>query len=178
MRAFVALDLPEAMLDGLERLQDGLPGRAVVRPNLHLTLAFLGDVGEAALRDLWEALEGERLEVPVLRVEALDVFGGRRPDLVFAAVAGNTALEAAARAVRRAAREAGIAPGRERFRPHVTLVRFRGLGPKEEAALAARLGPVALPEGRAEALSLYRSELRPEGARYEVLASRGFAGLA
>ena len=174
MRAFVALDLPEEMLDGLERLQDGLPGRLVPRENLHLTLAFLGEQGEVALRDLAEGLALLRLAAPVLRVKALDVFGGRKPELVFADVAAAEALEAAARAVRRVARDAGIALARERFRPHVTLARFRGLAPREEAALAARLGPAALPEARAAGYSLLRSVLRPEGPRYETLAAFGF----
>lgn len=177
MRAFVALDLSEAALDALEQVQGDLPGRHVPRENLHLTLAFLGEQNEAVLRKVHEALAGLVLEAPVLRMSGLDVMGGRRPNLCFAAVERNAALEQAHRAVAQACRAAGVDLRRERFRPHVTLSRFgRELGPLEEARLARRLGLLTLPETRAEALSLIRSDLRPEGPVYSVLAQYDLEG--
>ena len=42
MRSFVAIDLPEAAREALERLQDDLPvGRPLAPETFHLTLAFL-----------------------------------------------------------------------------------------------------------------------------------------
>ncbi len=177
MRAFVAVELPGEMREALLALQAGLPGRHVPEENLHLTLAFLGEVNEARLHDLHGVLAGLRLEAPMLRVTGRDVFEGRKPLLAFAALASDPDLVAARRAVRQAAREVGIKLGRERFRPHVTLSRFgRGIDERDAARLADCLGPIAgTVEGRAERFGLFRSELRAAGPRYELLAGYGFA---
>ncbi|MEZ5716777.1 MAG: RNA 2',3'-cyclic phosphodiesterase [Paracoccaceae bacterium] len=175
MRVFIAVELPEALIEALEGVQEGLPGRLVAGDSLHLTLAFLGDLGEARLAAVHEELAGLRLVAPVLRVTALDVFGGKRPNLCFASVAPNPELEAAHRAVARACRAAGIELRRERFRPHVTLARFgRELGAREERQLAGRLGMVPPIEARAEHFALFRSDLGPSGAQYSVLAQYDF----
>jgi 2'-5' RNA ligase len=178
MRVFVALELPGALLDALEAVQGDLPGRHVPRENLHLTLAFLGEQGEGVLRELHEALSDLVLAAPEVRVTGLDVMGGRRPNLCFAAVAPNGALDAAHRAVVRACREAGVDLRRERFRPHVTLARFgREMSPREEAQLAQALGVLALPAATAAGVSLMRSDLRPEGPVYSVLAQYDFGSV-
>ena len=179
MRAFVAIDIDDAMLDRLEEMQLGLPGRIVPRENLHLTLAFLGEIGETLLREVHQGLAALQLNAPELRVTELDVFGGKKPKLAFAGVAMTPALEAVQRAVMHVCREAGVDLRRERFRPHVTLSRFgREIGPRDAEILAGRLGigtmPVGMSGARATGFSLYRSELRPEGPRYERLASYEF----
>ncbi|KPP85151.1 MAG: 2'-5' RNA ligase [Rhodobacteraceae bacterium HLUCCO07] len=177
MRAFVALELPEKLRHALQRMQAGLPGRHVSEENLHLTLAFLGDVDAGRLRDLHGVLSGLKLAAPFLRVTGCDVFEGRKPMLAFAALAPDPYLVAARRAVRQAARDAGIELRRERFRPHVTLSRFgRGIGARDEARLATCLGPVArIVEERAERFGLYRSQLRADGPIHELLACYAFA---
>lgn len=175
MRVFVAVDLPEALIEALQALQQGLPGRLVPAENLHLTLAFLGEVSEARLAALHEGLAELRLVAPVLHVASLDVFGGRRPNLCFASVALNPALEAAHRAVGRVCRAAGVDLRRERLRPHVTLARFgRELGKREERQLAGRLGMVPPVEAVAAHFSLVRSDLGPSGAQYSALARYDF----
>lgn len=176
MRSFVAVEMPGEMREAMVAMQVGLPGRHVPEENLHLTLAFLGEVEEARLHDLHGVLSGLKLAAPMLRVTARDVFEGRKPVLAFATLAPDPGLEAARRAVRQAARDVGIALGRERFRPHVTLSRFgRGISGRDAERLAARLGPVAGPvEGRAARFGLYRSDLRADGPRYELLAGYDF----
>ena len=175
MRAFVGVELPEALSEALEGVQAALPGRHVALDNLHLTLAFLGEVDEGKVWALAEGLAELRLAAPELRVTGLDVFGGRRPNLCFASVEKTPALEAAREAVQRVCRSAGIDLRRERFRPHVTLSRFgRELGPHEEERLAAELGVVHLPAAWAEGFALYRSDLRPEGAVYTPVAEFEF----
>ncbi|MDQ2093708.1 RNA 2',3'-cyclic phosphodiesterase [Rhodalgimonas zhirmunskyi] len=177
MRAFVALILPEGMRQALVALQGGMPGRHVLEDDLHLTLAFLGDQPDGVLAELHERLEALRLAAPQMRVRGLDVFGGRKPGLVFADVEAEPRLTAARSAVRRACEAAGIALRRERFHPHVTLARFsrQGLSAQDELVLAGRLGVCGSFEGQAAGIGLYRSELGPGGARYDLLAEYLFA---
>ncbi|MDU8928681.1 RNA 2',3'-cyclic phosphodiesterase [Alisedimentitalea sp. MJ-SS2] len=175
MRAFVAIELPDGLAESLEGVQEGLPGRHVAPGNLHLTLAFLGDVFEGQVWALAERLAELRLKAPVLRVTGLDMFGGKRPNLCFASVGKDQALEAVRDTVQRTCREIGIDLRRERFRPHVTLSRFgRELGPREEERLAAQLGLVHIPEVPAERFAIYRSDLRPEGVIYTPVAEFEF----
>lgn len=176
MRAFLALPLPEPLIPPLLAVQEALPvGRAVPEENLHVTLAFLGDVEEAELQELHLELEGQALPGCWLRVTGLESFGGRSPKLLAAAVAPEPGLSALQGRVVRACRAAGIELERRRFRPHVTLTRFgaglRGEGlARFERAVA---GQVALTTGTeaAEELRLVASTLTPEGAIYETLAA-------
>jgi len=68
MRCFVALELPDEFADDVAALarvlERHIDGRFMPRDNYHLTLAFLGDVGEdgaaRAIRALDEACRGTR----------------------------------------------------------------------------------------------------------------------
>jgi 2'-5' RNA ligase len=78
MRLFVALCLPTEALHALETLQDRLPvGRPVPADNLHLTLAFLGEVDDTAAEALHDALSNPRAAPVVLALGGAEVFGGR-----------------------------------------------------------------------------------------------------
>ena len=175
IRAFVALPLPDVARTDLARLQEGLgAGRPVPAENLHLTLAFLDDQPQAVLENLHEGLSRIAARPMELRIGGLDVFGGVRPRLLFAEVAPDPALVALRKVVRCAARQAGIDLPHERFRPHVSLARFRrDMGEGEALRLgsflkdhaAYRLDPIQV-----RCLALYRSQLRPDGAVHERLA--------
>lgn len=180
MRAFVALDLPEPALDPIARLQAGLTvGRVVPEDNLHLTLAFLGDIAEPQAADLAEALAGITLPRVTLTLKGLDMFGGRRPSVLFVAAAGD-GLERLHDKVARAVREAGVRLPRERFRPHVTLARFpREMTAKDQQRLGEFLalnGTFALDPMPVDTITLYRSHLREEGAIHEPLAQFDLTG--
>ncbi|MCB1398890.1 MAG: 2'-5' RNA ligase family protein, partial [Rhodobacteraceae bacterium] len=95
MRAFVALDLPEPVVDAIGALQEWLPlGRHVAPDNLHLTLAFLGEQPDGVIAEADAALQGLRLPAFELSLCGVDVFGGPAPGLVFLGVAPNPALGA------------------------------------------------------------------------------------
>ncbi|WP_372887905.1 RNA 2',3'-cyclic phosphodiesterase, partial [Shimia sp.] len=126
MRAFLAIDLPEDLRAQVAALQAGLrAGRPVPEENLHLTLAFLDDQPQAMLVALHEALNA--LDCPGFDLElaGLDLFGGKRPRLLYLRVKPAPALLALHRSLKEAARRVGMDLPRTRFRPHVTLARFR-----------------------------------------------------
>jgi 2'-5' RNA ligase len=165
--------MPEDTAARLAGLVRGLPvGRRVPEENLHLTLAFLGEVADAGLEELHDALSGLRAVPVELRFEGLGVFGDDRPRALWAAVADDPELDDLHRQIGRAARKAGLAPEARRFVPHVTLARLKGQ--REDAAPLARFladrGGASVPPVRAVAISLMSSRLRPEGAVYEELA--------
>ncbi|HET9069283.1 MAG TPA: RNA 2',3'-cyclic phosphodiesterase [Amaricoccus sp.] len=173
IRAFAALALPEPVRFDLMLLQQGLPiPRAAPPESLHLTLVFLGEIGERLLEDIdsaFRAIIAPRFE---LAIAGVDLFGGPRPRLVYAGVSTNPALSHLQAKVETAARNAGLAlPGR-RFVPHVTLARLpKRFTDRErlERAIANR-GAYAAPRFDVEDFRLFRSHLGGEGPLYEELA--------
>lgn len=175
MRVFVGIPLPEDLRDRLEELAAGLRfGRAVPAENMHITLAFLDEQPEELLADLHEELSGLYLSAHEIAIDGLDLFGGDKPRLLFAAVRPNEALSDLHKKVRQAARAAGIELSHKRFRPHVTLRRFQRLGFGERDELERFLtqqGAFHVPAFRAASVEMVQSHLTHEGALYETLAS-------
>ncbi len=186
MRAFVGIAMPEAVRAQVAHLQALLGcGRAVAEENLHLTLAFLGEITPAEAEEIDAELQAIALPVFELELAGLEIIGGDWPGGLVWLARASAPLERLQRAVAGGVRGAGVDLPRRRFRPHVTLARFgRGAGAVE----AARVG--RLLQARGDAVSggfavsgfqLYRSHLRAEGPIYEVLADyalsdgRGFA---
>lgn len=143
MRAFVGLPVPEAWRAPLARAQARIPGgRAVAEDDLHLTLAFLDDQPKARLEALHEALEARRFGAAVLRRVAWAAFGAGRATLVALDLAPTPELAALREGIRRAA---PIELPRDRFRPHVTLVRFPASAPPDMARLPAAVTGLGWP---------------------------------
>ncbi len=175
MRAFVGIPVEGDVARALERVTASLEvGRVVAPENFHVTLAFLDDQPEPVLAQLHEQLSEIEAEPFDLPVAGIDTLGGRRPAILVARVAPSPALVALREAVRGAARATGIVLSRERFRPHVTLARFRKTVQGSELR---RIGQALEAWGvfdagvlRVERFALYHSRLAADGARYHVLA--------
>lgn len=175
MRVFVAIDMPDAVLDALEAVQDEVPvGRLMVPETLHLTLAFLGEVSDATLISVDEEMQRLRAEPFAVRLRGLGTFGNRSPSVLWAGVAPEPRLSALRERVRGAVRRAGLDLPRERFRPHVTLARYgaRMSGDELERLrrFLSRYGDVELPTLEVREVTLFHSIRRSEGAVHEVLA--------
>ncbi|MDX6646067.1 MAG: 2,3-cyclic 3-phosphodiesterase [Miltoncostaeaceae bacterium] len=133
-RLFAALDLPQDLRDELAgravEVAAALGGRAVPAANLHLTLAFLGQVPVERGAAVLEALQESLLPSPPplrVRLGPLTPRPSRgRARLLAAGLAEPSGeLEALGLRVQRALAGLGFAVEvRERFWPHVTVVRF------------------------------------------------------
>ena len=181
MRSFVAIPVPDDAADRLAEVAAALgAGRAVPPENMHVTLAFLDDQPEQVLSDLSAQLSAIDLPRFEMRIRGLDVFGGRRPRLLIAGVETSEPLEQLRGKVRAAARAAGITLPRARFRPHVTLARFRrdithGQVQRVGAFLASEAA-FSAPPFTVRQFAVYQSRLDPGGARYQRLAEVPLAG--
>jgi 2'-5' RNA ligase len=136
MRLFVAIAPPPAVLDELEAavapLRPAWPAlRWTGREAWHITLAFLGEVGEETAGALGPRLERAAHRHPGLSLSfaASGAFpAAGRARVLWTGIQGDRrALEALARSVAAAARRAGAPPPDEGrgFRPHLTLARCR-----------------------------------------------------
>jgi 2'-5' RNA ligase len=172
-RLFVALDPPEPVREALAAwLRVQRPVASIVRPvlagDLHLTLAFLGATESGTVRRVADAVAavgsravctglstGAPLWLPPARPRALTVeVHDERGDLAVLHAALGDALQ----------RAIGRRDDRP-LRPHVTVGRRNPSLP-----LPARpLAPTPALTFDAAALTLYRSVLEPDGARYGVV---------
>jgi len=149
--------------------------------NLHLTLKFLGSVPEANIEPVAGALREASVGMSPFeaRIRGLGAFpSAGRPRVLWAGVADGAAqMTELARRVDTALVALGFAREERPFSPHITLGRVRR--PARDPALTDALGRGATRElGRmpVPSVSLMRSELNPQGARYTELASVMFRG--
>ena len=132
MRLFVALDLTDAVRAAIAELLAGLkPTTGAVRwvrPDvLHLTLKFIGHLGEEKLPALREALARARTLEPVeMDFHGVGFFSNpRSPRVFWVGVRGNDALFDLAGQIEGALEPLGIARERRSYLPHLTLGRFK-----------------------------------------------------
>jgi 2'-5' RNA ligase len=179
-RLFIALDLPDAVraeIDSWARKSLVDPAlRRVSAESLHITLAFLGWLPEGEIPRLGQIVEASRAVAPAIRLSDPVQRPERGRPRLFALPAESS---------RAVSLQAGLAedlvvarlyePERRPFWPHVTVARVR----REERgskrpALVSKL-PGGLPQGLLQPtvcrrMTLYRSELQPQGAQYTPLA--------
>jgi len=169
----VALDLPEDVRGRLAVWRDKLvEGRDDLRPvaeeALHVTLAFLGYRAEQEAGAIAEAMTSAAGDAPLLTAGEVKPVPPRRPRL-FALDLGDpdgvcTHLQQAVSDALEAGRF--YKPEKRPFWPHVTLARVK----RNLRADPLPADPPPLDPFRAPQLTLYRSTLRPQGAKYDALA--------
>lgn len=179
MRLFVALDLPDELAQEVERhateARRELPRARWVRPeNLHLTLAFLGEVDAGDLPVLHEHLTPAFAGVAPFEMQLHQggTFPPRRPARVaWIGIEADDELPQLALRVRTALQRAvGFEPDRRGFSAHLTVVRCKQPWRRREIERFERhfRGAVGRPFEVTEGV-LYESVLSPGGARYRVL---------
>jgi 2'-5' RNA ligase len=181
-RLFVALDLPDEIREEVaawQRRELTDPALRVTPPeNLHITLAFLGWQAERDIDRIADALLiGPYPPAPALRFEPEPVAKGksrRRPGL-FALDAPSEDIATLHEEVADRLETAGVYEREKRpFWSHLTVARVKSeRGSKQPRRVETYPGP--LPRGvvhpfDAVRVSLYRSNLRPQGAEYVSLA--------
>lgn len=125
-RLFTAIRIPTDIAAQLARFREPLPGARWIEPqNYHLTLRFIGDVTNPVAREFADHLSRLELDGFEIRLRGFGVFGGHDPKALWAGIDAPSQLDALYRANERAARAAGLKPERQKFKPHVTIARFR-----------------------------------------------------
>jgi 2'-5' RNA ligase len=166
MRLFIAIELPVDIKRELGRLwTDSCGARRVPAEQIHLTLAFLGEVDEAAL----ERLTGElaRIRVPEFRL-GFSVTGcfpdRRRPRVLWVGLVPHPRLMQLAAGVRQAVLACGIPQEERPFSPHITLARLKQAPSRECDAFLGRHPGQDLPPFPVRGFTLFQSRLTPQGA--------------
>jgi RNA 2',3'-cyclic 3'-phosphodiesterase len=169
-RLFCAIRLPDHVLDAIEAWEaEHLAERIVPRPNLHITLAFLGHRPVEELDGICEATRLAAAGAAPIRLEPTRYRETRSVGML---VCDDDGGRATAFADDLFGRLEALGVYRREGRPwlpHVTVVRFRER-PRLRPGLP-ELGPFSPSDA-----AVYLSRLHPSGARYEVLETAGLGG--
>lgn len=187
IRAFLAISPGGGARHRLAAALDGLANEPLLRrvpvQNLHLTLAFLGQISPAQIDSATAAVSRASADLDPFRLQIdgeLLALGARR-SIIATAVKGDVdQLYRMWRKVQDALEENGFHASEQEFRPHLTLARIRRrAGTRERRAIwraaESQLAPLRI-EFQVRELGLYRSHLGKSGARYQLLARSEFGG--
>ncbi|HEX3818440.1 MAG TPA: RNA 2',3'-cyclic phosphodiesterase [Chthoniobacterales bacterium] len=169
-RLFVSLDLPPIVAAALVRLNPQLAGvRWLPAEQLHLTLAFFGDVApemEEKLAGKLRVIHFARFFLPIAGVGTFPSRG--EPKIIWIGVGrGHPHLFQLHKLVTDAALAAGLEPDLRPWHPHITLARCRDVSRqtiqrflREHADAEFGLTPI-------DSFSLQSSRLTPAGSVYD-----------
>jgi 2'-5' RNA ligase len=177
LRLFVGIEFPPELKLRLSLLEAGIPGARWVDPgNFHLTLRFIGEVGEDIAADIDEALCRIRARRFTLQLAGTGVFGGNRPHALWVGVERDPDLVALRDKVEQSLIRIGLEPEGRKFAPHVTLARLRDpeiVGLRDFLAQNAQFRAPPLP---VEQFSLIASYPTKSGSIYEDQADYPLSG--
>lgn len=168
MRLFIAIELPDHCKRGLGELRAAIPGvRWVPAEQIHLTLAFLGEVDEETSGRLAAALA--RIQAPpfTLSCTGTGCFPNRhRPRVLWVGVNPDPGLTGLAAMIHDAVLACGIAQEERPFSPHLTLARLKLPCAREVGAFLDLHPGVDLPPFPVTEFILFQSRLTRQGAEH------------
>ncbi len=190
VRSFIAILLPEELRLGLSKLQARLktgnkPWIKWADPNgIHLTLKFLGDVSVDRISEISRVMTEAAREIPPFHLETqgLGAFPNlKRVQVVWLGLGGELdKLSQLQQQIETGLSHLGFAPEARAFKAHLTLARLRSQASSDERQglgqliLSTRLEASYII--KVETISLMRSQLSREGARYSQLSSVELGG--
>ncbi len=129
MRIFVSIDWSKEGITFLQTWQEklqqeyGIKGYWRKPNNLHLTLKFLGEVGELEIPDIHKALEevGTQFRPFDISFKGLGVFPNIKAPRILWMGVQSPVLYSLQSAIENALRNIGVPPEYRRYQPHITL---------------------------------------------------------
>ncbi|MGD2096271.1 MAG: RNA 2',3'-cyclic phosphodiesterase [Desulfobacterales bacterium] len=179
-RAFVAIDLPEAIRASIGAAQDALKSYGFrvkwVRPeSIHLTLKFLGNIDVSRTDEIVNAMTWAAKSRTAMRLSAsgIGVFPNvRRPRVIWVGLGGEVDnLKSLQQALDGHLAELGFPAETRSFKAHLTLARVKGKMAVDRMQSALDKFNAFESEGfDADRMILFKSELHPTGAVYTRVA--------
>ncbi len=176
MRCFIAIELPEAVKSTLSGIEEDLKkSKADVRwvkpDNIHLTLKFFGNIEEKKTEKIIEIMENicNQYAPFTIEIKGMGTFPNiKSPRVLWVGIEGNDTLKTLQEEIENKMESIGFEREDRAFTAHLTLGRFRTSIEKEGLLKAVKLHEKDTFVGsiNVQSLSLIRSDLHPEGARY------------
>jgi RNA 2',3'-cyclic 3'-phosphodiesterase len=182
LRTFIAVAASPEVRSGAVKLMNRLRTSSAVAnvkwvapENLHWTLQFLGDVDERDIPEVCQAVATAAAECEAFDIEARGAGAFPSADsprtLWIGAGEGTREMSVLHAAVERRLKKRGYRGEERRFIPHITLGRAGRKGqPQSLAGELARLADYDAGSMLVDEVTVYSSQLGPEGPTYDVVA--------
>ena len=187
IRSFLACELPREIKAVVTQVLGELSNtsmkvRWVKINNIHLTVIFLGNIPEDAVPDMKQRIQDDCREFGSFQisVNGMGCFPNRRnPRVLWLGLEGDIARMGELRdSLQSSLAPFGIKMEKRRFRPHLTLGRFKKpdkVGGSLENILY-KYENLTSPVCQLQELVLFKSVLKPSGAEYTKLGTWPFSG--
>jgi 2'-5' RNA ligase len=167
LRLFVGIGFPPELRLRLSLLCSGVAGAKWVDPgNFHLTLRFIGEIGQDVAADVDNALSRLRARRFELQLSGVGVFGDK-PRSLWVGAERSPELAALRDKIEQALIRLGLPPEPRKFAPHVTLARLKNPPLHQLQDFLAGNAGFRAPPLPVEAFSLIASFPTKAGSVYE-----------
>ncbi len=184
IRSFIAIELPEEVKQGLEKLQGALKSprlnfvRWVPAENIHVTLKFLGNISPVQINGIVDVMRevSLRAEPFELEVGGIGAFPSlRSPRVLWVGLGGDIEkLQALQASLEEKLDRLDLTKESRSFTPHLTIARLREHASSDQRRILSQLvAEKSVWLGckfRVDAISLMKSQLLPSGAVYTKIA--------
>ncbi len=176
MRAFVAIKIPEdgSLSKPVMELSSTGDMKVYGPKGLHLTLCFIGDIGEEHTEDMTDAIrEAVEGTGPFdISIRGMGSFPGRKgPRIAWIGAESGGILEGLAERIANNMDDKGVGHDLKKFVPHITIGRARDFNGSQSASdIISKYEDTEFFTYECDRIILYNSELRPEGAAYRILS--------
>ncbi|TNE61689.1 MAG: RNA 2',3'-cyclic phosphodiesterase [Alphaproteobacteria bacterium] len=175
VRLFIGLEVPETIQEALMDVRGGVEGAHWQRDDqLHLTLAFIGDVSKKSMREI----EGELSRISFhpfdLQLRGVGLFGKpKQPKALWAGVESPGPLCHLHEKIVHALDRVDVETERRKYKPHVTLARFRKHAHARVGDWLTENETLRTPAETIEYFTLFSSQLTSNGSYYTPEARFG-----
>lgn len=171
MRLFVALPLPASVKKAIQPLLEAIPaGRKSKDHQLHLTLAFLGDVPEERLSELSQALGRVQMKAFSTQLKGVGCFPNpNRARVLWVGMEPWEELSQLKSKIEGALEPLGFPKEKRNFQPHITISRIKRPHPHGVQNFLDQFMTFSSSPFEALHFTLFSSQLTPEGSLYTQL---------
>jgi RNA 2',3'-cyclic 3'-phosphodiesterase len=169
-RLFFGLEIPPEIKNRLLKVRHSVSGaKWQVDEQLHITLLFLGSAEEEQLNAVCDSAREIQNEAFSVQIAGLGCFGQpRKPRALWAGVQPVTPMTDLQQALQKRLEQLGFVQENRKFRPHVTLARFKREAGSVEALLTEQ-GDQVFGEFPVTEFVLFDSKPGPTGSVYTVI---------
>lgn len=171
MRVFISINLPKEVQEEIGKIQDKLPefsGKKTELENLHLTLKFLGEVNEERIEEIREGLRGIKFEIYRTELKHLGFFDNQKYGVVWIYLSNCEELQKIIDDKLK-----NLFEPEKRFMSHLTIARVKNIKDKKRFLEELNKLEISKIDFEVNGFYLMKSELSPEGPKYEVVEKYG-----
>jgi RNA 2',3'-cyclic 3'-phosphodiesterase len=171
IRAFIAIELPDKMKDNIAALERELKGggiRFVTRENMHITLAFLGNIDSVKIESVKKAMNGVKGGRFFSSLKGIGTFPDQHSNVLFAKIDKNAnSIIDLYGALSEQLKAASIKMDNRKYHPHATIARFLDEASKKRLkGFVEEHSELEFGEFLCSGIKLKQSVLTSEGHKY------------